>query len=206
MRRLLLLTPTAFESVTGTKSSHGAMMFAVRLGHHWTAAKVKIRAARIATWPTAGLWGERENLFGGAKAWVVGEAGCLGARKSGLFQSGWPSAAICSDWGRDGDPLDLSNRHRPHGQETKHNADAARDAAIAALPASDTPRADAEQLGNAMLRDAKRAEYLAELARGHDARMLPGLSVPSWLDCMNGHHAPVAADGILVNSKRGVQS
>ena len=139
-----MLTPTAFESVTGTKSSHGAMMFAVRLGHHWTAAKVKIRAARIATWPTAGLWGERENLFGGAKAWVVGEAGCLGARKSGLFQSGCPSAAVCSDWSRDGDSLDLSNRHHPRGQKAQHNADAARRAAITALPPPHAPRADAK--------------------------------------------------------------
>ena len=45
--------------------------------------------------------------------------------------------------------------------------DAAGDAAIAVLPAPDAPRADAEQLGDAVLCDAERAECRAEFGRGH---------------------------------------
>jgi hypothetical protein len=63
--------------------------------------------------------------------------------------------------------LDLGDRDRPGGQETKHNANTARDAAITILPTSDIPRADAEQLSDAVLRGAERAECFAEFGRGH---------------------------------------
>jgi hypothetical protein len=63
--------------------------------------------------------------------------------------------------GRDGGLFDLGQRHRPGGQQAEHNVDAAWDAAIAALPASDASRANAEQFGDAVLGDAERAECLA---------------------------------------------
>jgi hypothetical protein len=134
---------------------------------------VKIRVPRIAARPAANLWGERADLFGGGQAWV-GEGGCLGARQGGLFRhrlaeegSGRPrfGAAVCPDGDRDGGLLDLGNRHRPRGQEAEHNADAAGDAAIAVLPASDVPRADAEQLGGAALCNAEGAKRRAEFSR-----------------------------------------
>ena len=95
----------------------------------------------------------------------------------------------------DGGLLDLGNRHRPRSQEAEHNADAAGDAAIAVLPAPDAPRADAEQLGDAVLCDAERAKCRAEFGRGH------------WrVACfrVNGHNARVAADlpasGLMMRS------
>ena len=154
---------------------HGAVMFAVGPLGNGTAAEVKIRMPRIAARPAASLWGERADLFGGSQAWV-GEGGGLGARQGGLFRrrldeegSGRPrfGAAVCPGGDRDGGLLDLGNRHRPRGQEAEHNADSAWDAAIAVLPTSDAPRADAEQLGDAVLCDAERAECLAEFGRGH---------------------------------------
>ena len=145
---------------------HGAVMFAVGPLGNRTAAEVKIRVPRIAARPAADLWGERADLFGGGQAWV-GEGGCLGARHGGLFRrrrdeegSGRPrfGAAVCPGGDSDGGLLDLVNRHRARSQEAEHNVDAAGDAAIAVLPAPDAPRADAEQLGDAVLCDAERAE------------------------------------------------
>jgi hypothetical protein len=131
---------------------HGAVMFAVGPLGNRTAAEVKIRTPRIAARPAANLWGERADLFGGSQAWVR-EGGCLGARQGGLFRrrlaeegSGRPrfGAAVGPGGDSDGGLLDLGNRHRPRGEEAQHNADAAWDAAIAVLPTSDAPRADAE--------------------------------------------------------------
>jgi hypothetical protein len=67
---------------------------------------------------------------------------------------------------RDGSLLDLTDRDRPAGQKAKYNVDATRDAAIAPLPASDTPRADAKQLSDAVLREAECAKRLVEFSRG----------------------------------------
>jgi len=63
------------------------------------------------------------------------------------------------------------------------------------LPASDALWADAEQLSNAMLREAECAEHLAELARSCGARVSPpargaGRSF-RWRDQVNGHRAPL---------------
>jgi hypothetical protein len=172
---------------------HGAVMFAVGPLGNRTAAEVKIGVTRIAAWPATGLWGECANLFGGGQAWA-GEGGCFDARRGGLFRcrldeegGGRPrlGAAVCPGGDRDGGLLDLGNRHRPRGQEAEHNADPAWDAAVAVLPTSDAPRADAEQLGDALLCDAERAEGRAEFGCGH------------WrVTCLrvNGHNARVAAD------------
>jgi hypothetical protein len=59
--------------------SHGAVMFAVGPLGNRIAAEAKIRARRIAARPTAGVWGERDDLLGGAQAWVS-EGGSLGVR------------------------------------------------------------------------------------------------------------------------------
>jgi hypothetical protein len=67
--------------------------------------------------------------------------------------------------GPGGDLLDLGNRHRPGGQQAEHNIDAMGDAALAVSPTSDAPWADAKQLGDAMLREAERAECRAKLDR-----------------------------------------
>jgi hypothetical protein len=153
---------------------HGAVMFAIGPPGRRTAAEVKIGVIRIAARPAAGPQGERDDLFGSGETWV-GEGGCLGARQGGLFRrrrdeegSGRLGfgAAVCPGGDRDGGLLDLGNRHRSRGQKTKHDDDAAGDAAIAVLPASDAPRADAEQLGDAVRCDAERAECRAELDRG----------------------------------------
>ena len=153
---------------------HGAVMFAVGPLGNRTAAEVKIRVPRIAARPAANLWGERADLFGGGQAWV-GESDCLGGRRGRLFRrrrdeegSGRLKfgAAVCPGGDRD-DGLDLVNRHRAASQEADHKADAAGDAAIAVLPASDAPRADAEQPGNALLCDAERSDRRAEFGLGH---------------------------------------
>jgi hypothetical protein len=147
---------------------HRAVVFAVRPPGNRTAAEAKTWETRIAARPAAGLWGERADLCGGGQAWV-GEGGCLGARRRGLNEEGGGrpglGVAVCPGGDRDGGLLDLGNRHRLRGQEAKHNGDSAWDAAIAVLPAPDAPRADAEQLGDAVLCDAERAECRAEFGR-----------------------------------------
>jgi len=134
------------------------------------AAKIKIRVPRIVVWPAAGVRGERDNLFGGGQAWV-GEGRrqrrpfwCRpDAEESGRLSFG---AAVCSG-GDKGGCFDLLNRHHPRGQEAEHNGDAARQAAIAVSPMSDSPRVDGKELREAALRDVERAERRAELGRGH---------------------------------------
>ena len=69
--------------------------------------------------------------------------------------------------------FDLGDRNRPGGQEAEHNADATWDAAITVLPTSDASRTDAEQLSDAALCDAERAECRAELVRGRGALVSP---------------------------------
>jgi hypothetical protein len=55
------------------------MPFAIWSPGNRTAAKTKIGAPRIAIWPAASLWAERDDLFGRSLAWVgrggVGEGG-----------------------------------------------------------------------------------------------------------------------------------
>jgi len=124
---------------------------------------MKIRVLKIAARPSASLRSERDNL--------LGESDCLGARQSGLCRrqrdrgrSGRLrfGGAVCPGKDRDGSLLNLVNRHYPRGQEAKHNADAAGDAALAVSPTSHASGADGEQLGDAPLREAKRAECRAE--------------------------------------------
>ena len=152
---------------------HGAVLFAVGLPGNRAAAETKIRVPRIAVRPAAVTRSEPDDFFRCGQTWI-GEGGCRGGRRGRLFRrwrggEGRPrfGAAVCPDGDRDGGLLDLGNRHRPRGQEAEHNADAAGDAAIAVLPAPDAPRADAEQLGDAVLCDAERAKCRAEFGRGH---------------------------------------
>ena len=124
--------------------------------------------------PAAGARSERDDLFGGGQTWI-GEGDCFGERRGRLFRrrragegSGGPiGAAVWPGGDSNGDPLDLVNRQRAASQEADHKADADGDAAIAVLPASDGPRADAKQLGNTELRDAKHGDRRAEFGLGH---------------------------------------
>jgi hypothetical protein len=158
---------------------HGAVMFAVRPLGHRTAAEVKIRVTRIPARPAAGLWGERVDRVGSGLA-RAGAGGCLGARRRRLDEERCGrlrfGAAIGPGGGRGGSLLDLANRHRPRGQEAKHDADPAGNAAVAVLPAADAARADAEQRCSAARCDAERAECRAKFARGrvngHDEVMI----------------------------------
>ena len=52
------------------------------------------------------------------------------------------------------------------GRQAEYDAHAAGGAAVAVLPAPDAPRTDAEQLGDAVLCEAERAECRAEFGRG----------------------------------------
>jgi len=160
----------------------GAVVFTVRLrDNRSAAAEVKIGIPRVAVWPAADPWGERENFFGGSQdggercarrrfrrhrfrincrrgdtglGFGIGDRG-LGVRRSASVRLG-----------RSGSLLDVPDRDFLGSQEAEHNADAAGDAAIAMLPASDAPRTDTEQLGGAMLREAERAERRAQFGRG----------------------------------------
>jgi hypothetical protein len=85
--------------------------------------------------------------------------------------------------GRDGGGFfDLSGSDRPGGQQTSHDADARRDMTIAAPPASDASRVDAEPLRGAVLCEAVGIERRAEFSRGRGARAsLPERYVlPFW--------------------------
>jgi hypothetical protein len=141
------------------------------------ATKMKIRMPGIAIRPAAGLCVKRVDLFG--------EGSCLDARRGGLL---WRRrdgarrprvAAAVHPNGGDGDGFDLFNRHRPPGQETKQNGDAAWNVAIAVLPTPDASRADTEQLSNAVLCEAERVKGRAEFSRGQITYF-----------CVRGHTAP----------------
>ena len=160
---------------------HGAVMFTVGPLGNWIAAEVKIRVPRVAARPAAGLWSERVDFFGDGQAWISA-GGCPGARQGGLVQRRLDKegsgrlrfgAAVCPGGDRNGGLFDLADRNRPGGQEAEHDADAAWHAAIAVLPTSDAPRADAEQLSDAVLCDAERAEGRAELVRSRGALVSP---------------------------------
>jgi hypothetical protein len=141
---------------------HGAVLFAVGSPGDRIAAEVKIGVTRIAARPPAGVWDERADFFGDGGAWV-GAGGC----RRWLDEEGGgrpgPAATVCP--GGDGGLLDLRNRHHARGEEAKHDADPIRNAAVAVLPTSDAPRADAEQLSGAVRCDAERAERRAEFGR-----------------------------------------
>jgi hypothetical protein len=63
----------------------------------------------------------------------------------------------------------LSGSDRPGGQQTNHDADARRDTTIAAPPASDASRVDAEPLRGAVLCEAEGVEHRAKLVRSRGA-------------------------------------
>jgi hypothetical protein len=152
----------------------GVVVFAIWPRGNRASAEVKIRVPRISARPAAVARGERDNFFGSGQAWV-GESDCLGGRRGRLFRR-WRAgegsgrlrfgAAVCPGRDSDGDLLNPVNRHHSRDQKTKHEADAAGDAAIPVLPAPDAPRADAEQPGDAVLCNAERGEGRAEFA-GH---------------------------------------
>ena len=144
------------------RAGQGVVVFAVGLAGNRTAAKAKTSAPRIAVRPAAGPRGERDDCLGSGQLWV-GEGGSLGARRGRLFQRRRGregsrrlrfGAAVGPGGDSNGDPLDLVNRHRAASHEAEQNVDAAGDAAIAVLPAPDTPRTDTEQVGDAVLCEA----------------------------------------------------
>jgi len=71
----------------------------------------------------------------------------------------------------EGGRFDLLDLHCPYSQQVKHDSDAARDAAIAVLPTTNAPRANAEQPCDAGLRDIKHGERLTEFSRGRGVRV-----------------------------------
>jgi hypothetical protein len=90
--------------------------------------------------------------------------GCLGARQDGRCRRWLGSVAVGPDGGRDGGGFfDLSGSDRSGGQQTNHDTDARRDMTIAAPPASDASRVDAEPLRGAVLCEAEGVERRAKL-------------------------------------------
>ena len=133
-------------------------MFAVRFFvDRRVAAKTKIGMSRVAARPAAGPWSECEDFFGESRGRIGAGRRRISRRLTAVGRSG------------EGDLFDLGDRDRSRGQETKHDVNAARNAAIAVLPPSDAPRADAEQLGDSMLCEAERVKlsYFGGLHRGH---------------------------------------
>ena len=63
--------------------------------------------------------------------------------------------------------FDRLDRHRPDGQEAKHDPDPARNIAFAILPTLHAPRANTKQRGNTLLGEAESAECLVKFRRGH---------------------------------------
>jgi|SRR6516225_835434 len=152
------------------KTCRSAVLFAIRPRGSWIAAETKIRTPWIAVRPAAGSCGKRKDLLGSSGVGVC-DGGCFDAGPGGLcwhrfderenrrFRAGM---AVCPDGDRNGSLLDLVNCDHPGGQQTEHDADTMRDAAIAMLPTSNTSRTDAEELSNAALREAERVERRAE--------------------------------------------
>jgi len=147
---------------TRCHAGRDAVLIAVGRCSRGTAAKIKIRVPRIVVWPAAGVRGERDNFFGGGQAWV-GE----GRRQRRPFwcRPDEEGSGRLRFGGDKGGCFDLLNCHHPRGQEAEHNGDAARQAAIAVSPMSDSPRVDGKELREAALRDVERAERRAEFGR-----------------------------------------
>ena len=156
---------------------HITVMAAVGLLDNWFSAKMKIRAPRVATWPAAGVGGERADLFRGGQA-RIDEGGCLGACQDRLFRcritekggerlkSG---ATVHPARNRDSSLLDLGDRNRPSGQETKHNSDSTGDGTIAVSPAPDASWLHAKELSDTLLLKAERAKRRTEFDRSRAA-------------------------------------
>ena len=147
---------------------HGVVLFAVGLLSNWTTAEVKIRVPGVTARPATGIGGERADLFRGGQD-RIDEGGCLRrrlAKKSRRLKFG---AAICLGEDRGRSLLDLSDRNRPGSQEADHNLDPTRDGAITPPPTANVSRFDPEYLGDALLREAKHTERLAEFDRSRAA-------------------------------------
>src|SRR5262245_1369274 len=91
---------------------HSVVMVAVGRRGNWGAAETKTRVRRVAVRPTAGLWGECDDLLGGGQA-------CLGVRQGGLLRRRLNEAgsgrlrfgaAVYPRRNRDGGSLDLGDR------------------------------------------------------------------------------------------------
>jgi len=168
-------------TLDGRPAGQGAMLFAIGPFGNRTAAEAETRLPRIAIRPTAGPWGERADRLGGAR-----QGGLLRRRRDeeGDGRLGL-SGAVGSSGNRSGGLLDLNDCDCFHGQEAKQKKDPIGDVTITRLPSADAARADAEQLGDAVLRDAERAECGAKFGRG------------CWrVPCSHGsdHNARVAAN------------
>jgi len=149
---------------------HDVMTRAVNPRGRRAAAEVKIRMPGIAGRPAAASRSEPVDFFGGGnggQAWI--DRGFRRRFDGAGSRRLRCAAAVCPGDGL----LDLSGRNHSGDQETKHNVDAAREIAVAALPASDGPRTDAEPPGDATLLEAKCVERCAELGRGRGAPASP---------------------------------
>jgi hypothetical protein len=71
-------------------------------------------------------------------------------------------AAVCPGEDRSRSLLDFCNRNRSSSQEADHNLDPTRDGTITPPPTPDFSRPHTEQLGDALLREAKHTERRAE--------------------------------------------
>jgi hypothetical protein len=180
------------------RKSCEAVLFAIRSPGNRTAAEMKIGALGVAMRPAASLRSKRKNFFSSGRTWVdeggiggngvggseIGGGGVvyLGVRHDGrlwLRRRRWldgeglrfDGAAVCPrrSRNREGGLLDLVDRNHPRSQKAKHDVDAVWSVAIAALPTSNTSRADAKQSRSVVLCNAERVQRLTELARNGSA-------------------------------------
>jgi hypothetical protein len=144
------------------------VIVAVRLLDNWITAEVKIRVPRVAARPAAGVGGERADLFRGGQD-RIDEGGCLRRRltkKSRRLKSG---AAVHPSRNRNGDLLDLLDGNHPSSEKAKHNTNPMWHSPSPGFPTPDLSRPHTEQLGDALLREAKHTERLAEFDRSRAA-------------------------------------
>jgi hypothetical protein len=104
--------------------------------------------------------------------------GCPDGRRRQFDEAGGGrlrfGVAVCPGGDRDGNLLNLLDRHHPCGNEMDQDMGSAREAAIAALPTSHTPRGDTEQLSDTVLCEAERAKCLAEFGRSQSPAFVRG--------------------------------
>jgi len=131
---------------------------------NWIAAEMEIRMLGIAVWPTTAFRSERVDFFGGSQVWID-KSSCLdmcqgGGRRRYRFDKLRVGAPVAVGPYRGGHSnfFNLVNRHYSLGDESKHDVDATGGVAGAISPTSDAPRADAEQLGDSVLCEAKCAK------------------------------------------------
>jgi len=150
-----------------------AVLIAVGRRGRRAATEAKIGVPRIANRPAASSWDERDNRQG---CLCLCLCLCLCRCRLDGVGSEWLRFGTAirpggggGDGGGGGGLFDLGDRNRPSGQEAGQNGDAVRQVAIAVLPMTYGPRADAEELREAALRDVERAEFGRSRRWGHIA-------------------------------------